>query len=49
MPTYRVLFVGLGKMGFHMAGFLSKQKKFIETELSNKKVRAKLFQKIEYF
>ena len=26
MPTYRVLFVGLGKMGFHMAGFLSKQK-----------------------
>ena len=26
MPTYKVLFVGLGKMGFHMAGFLSKQK-----------------------
>ena len=26
MPTYRVLFVGLGKMGFHMASFLSKQK-----------------------
>ena len=25
MPTYKVLFVGLGKMGFHMAGFLSKQ------------------------
>ena len=26
MPIYKVLFVGLGKMGFHMAGFLSKQK-----------------------
>ena len=26
MPTYRVLFVGLGKMGFHMASFLSKKK-----------------------
>ena len=26
MPTYRVLFAGLGKMGFHMASFLSKQK-----------------------
>ena len=26
MPTYKALFVGLGKMGFHMAGFLSKQK-----------------------
>ena len=25
MPTYRVLFVGLGKMGFHMASFLSKK------------------------
>tara|TARA_A100001011_G_C14153873_1_gene775202 strand:+ start:227 stop:1093 length:867 start_codon:yes stop_codon:yes gene_type:complete len=25
MPTYKALFVGLGKMGFHMAGFLSKQ------------------------
>ena len=29
MPTYRVLFVGLGKMGFHMAGFLSKQKNIL--------------------
>ena len=26
MPTYSVLFVGLGKMGYHMAGFLSKHK-----------------------
>ena len=26
MPTYRVLFAGLGKMGFHMASFLSNQK-----------------------
>ena len=24
MPTYKILFVGLGKMGFHMAGYLSK-------------------------
>ena len=28
MPTYRILFVGLGKMGFHMAGYLSKNKNF---------------------
>ena len=28
MPTYKILFVGLGKMGFHMAGYLSKNKKF---------------------
>jgi 3-hydroxyisobutyrate dehydrogenase len=26
MPTYKILFVGLGKMGFHMAGYLSKNK-----------------------
>ena len=26
MPTYNILFVGLGKMGFHMAGYLSKIK-----------------------
>ncbi len=26
MPIYKVLFAGLGKMGFHMAGYLSKQK-----------------------
>ena len=26
MPTYNILFVGLGKMGFHMAGYLSKNK-----------------------
>ena len=24
MPMYKILFVGLGKMGFHMAGYLSK-------------------------
>ncbi len=28
MPTYNILFVGLGKMGFHMAGYLSKNKNF---------------------
>ena len=28
MPTYKILFVGLGKMGFHMAGYLSKNKNF---------------------
>ena len=28
MPTYNILFVGLGKMGFHMAGYLSKNKSF---------------------
>ncbi len=28
MPTYKVLFVGLGKMGFHMAGYLSKNKNY---------------------
>ena len=28
MPTYRILFIGLGKMGFHMAGYLSKNKNF---------------------
>ena len=28
MPTYRILFVGLGKMGFHMAGYLSKNKNY---------------------
>ncbi len=28
MPTYKILFVGLGKMGFHMAGHLSKNKNF---------------------
>ena len=28
MPTYKALFVGLGKMGFHMAGYLSKNKNF---------------------
>ncbi len=28
MPAYRILFVGLGKMGFHMAGYLSKNKNF---------------------
>lgn len=26
MQTYKILFIGLGKMGFHMAGFLSKKK-----------------------
>ena len=26
MQTYKILFVGLGKMGFHMAGYLSKNK-----------------------
>ena len=25
MQTYKILFIGLGKMGFHMAGFLSKK------------------------
>ena len=28
MPTYKILFVGLGKMGFHMSGYLSKNKNF---------------------
>ena len=28
MQTYKILFVGLGKMGFHMAGYLSKNKNF---------------------
>ena len=28
MPTYNILFVGLGKMGFHMAGYLSNKKNF---------------------
>ena len=28
MLTYKILFVGLGKMGFHMAGYLSKNKNF---------------------
>jgi len=28
MPPYKILFVGLGKMGFHMAGYLSKNKNF---------------------
>ncbi len=28
MPTYNILFVGLGKMGFHMAGYLSKNQNF---------------------
>ena len=28
MPPYKILFVGLGKMGFHMAGYLSKKKNF---------------------
>ncbi len=28
MQTYNILFVGLGKMGFHMAGYLSKNKNF---------------------
>ncbi len=28
MPTFKILFVGLGKMGFHMAGYLSKNKNF---------------------
>ena len=28
MPVYNVLFVGLGKMGFHMSGYLSKNKNF---------------------
>ncbi len=28
MPTYKILFVGLGKMGFHMAAYLSKNKNF---------------------
>ena len=28
MPTYKILFVGLGKMGFHMAGYLSKNKNY---------------------
>ncbi len=28
MPVYKILFVGLGKMGFHMAGYLSKNKNF---------------------
>ena len=27
MQTYNILFAGLGKMGFHMAGYLSKKKK----------------------
>lgn len=28
MQIYKILFVGLGKMGFHMAGYLSKNKNF---------------------
>ncbi len=28
MQTYKILFAGLGKMGFHMAGYLSKNKNF---------------------
>ena len=28
MRTFKILFVGLGKMGFHMAGYLSKNKNF---------------------
>ena len=28
MPTYKILFVGLGKIGFHIAGYLSKNKNF---------------------
>ena len=28
MRTFKILFVGLGKMGFNMAGYLSKNKNF---------------------
>ena len=34
MPTYKILFVGLGKMGFHMAGYLSKNKNNTDYSMS---------------
>ena len=52
MPNFKVLFIGLGRMGFHMSSYLSKNKKidlFIHnrTETIEKKW-LKLFSAVKY-
>ena len=54
MPTYRVLFAGLGKMGFHMAGYLSKNQNvklfiFNRTKSVEHKWKKKFTNKENYF